>query len=84
MSKRVVGVVRVCGLILRMVLLACLGAWLAAAPVAWILRDGLKVGMVTTTGLPALFKFLGLCGIPALALASPALGLWFLDRRLTG
>jgi hypothetical protein len=77
-------VLRVCGLILRVVLLACLVAWVAAAPLAWILRDGLKAGVVETTGLKAALKFLGLWGIPALALAVAALGLWPLERWLTG
>ena len=84
MSRRLVGVVRVCGLILRVVLLACLVTWVAAAPLAWILRDGLGPGMVETTGRQAAFKFLGLWGIPALLLAVSALGLWLLERWLTG
>jgi hypothetical protein len=84
MSRRLAGVVRVCGLILQVVLLACLVAWVAAAPLAWILRDGLAVGMVETTGLQAAFTFLGLWGVPVLVLAVPALGLWLLDRWLAG
>jgi hypothetical protein len=42
MSRRLVGVVRGCGLILWVVLLAGLVVWVAAAPLAWILRDGLN------------------------------------------
>jgi hypothetical protein len=84
MSRRLVGVVRVCGLILRLVLLTGLMVWVAAAPLAWILRDGLGPGMVETTERQAAFKFVGLWGIPALVLAVAALGLWLLERCLTG
>ena len=84
MSRRLIGVVRVCGLILRVVLPACLAVWVAAAPLAWIVRDGRGPGMVETTGRQAAFKFLGLWGIPALVLAVAALGLWLLERWLSG
>ena len=84
MSRRLVGVVRVCGPILRVVLLSSLVVWVTAAPLAWILRDGLGPGMVETTGRQAAFRFLRLWSIPALVLAVAALGLWPLERWLSG
>jgi hypothetical protein len=53
-------------LIGKMLLIAALITWVAMAPLVWILRDGLAVGMIETTGTEAVFKFLVGWGVPAL------------------
>jgi hypothetical protein len=83
MAIRWSGVPRVCCLIGKVVLMAVLVTWVAAAPLVWILRDGLAPGMVETVGMQAAFKFLVGWGVPALVLAVPLLGLWLIERRLT-
>ncbi len=72
-----------CCQILRITLSAALATWVAAAPLVWILRDGLAVGMVETTGARAAYKFLVGWGVPALILAVPLYGLSVAQRRLT-
>jgi hypothetical protein len=73
---------RACCLIGEVVLAAALVTWVLAAPLVWILRDGLKPGMVESTGLRAAFKFLVGWGVPALLIALPLVGLFVLERRL--
>lgn len=68
--------------IIKVVLLALLVNWVAAAPLVWILRDGLAPGMVESVGMQAVWKFLVGWGVPALMLAAPLAGLAMLERRL--
>jgi hypothetical protein len=72
----------VCCQVLRITLSAALATWVAAAPLVWILRDGLAAGMVETTGAQAAYKFLVGWGVPALILAAPLYGLSVAQRRL--
>lgn len=69
--------------IIKVVLLALLVNWIAAAPLVWILRDGLAPGMVESVGMQAVGKFLGGWGVPALMLATPLVGLLMLERLLS-
>jgi hypothetical protein len=62
--------------------MAALVTWVAIAPLVWILRDGLAVGMVETTGIDAVLKFLVGWGVPALVLAIPLIGLFVVERRM--
>ena len=73
---------RVCGLILKMILFAALTTWAAAAPLVWIVRDGLGPDMVETSGAQAVFKFAVSWGLPALVLAVPLFGLMRIERWL--
>jgi len=81
MQLRSNGLVRLCRHVLIVLLLAALIAWLSAAPLAWILRDGLAPGMIETTGLKAVTKFVVGWGTPGLVLAIPLLALWIIERR---
>jgi hypothetical protein len=72
---------RVCCLIGKEVLLAVLVNWVAAAPLVWILRDGLGPDMIETTGMKAAFKFLVEWGVPALIITAPLVGLSWIERR---
>ncbi|HEY7156756.1 MAG TPA: hypothetical protein VH575_22495 [Gemmataceae bacterium] len=83
MAIRGRSVVRVCCLIGKIILMAVLVNWVAAAPLVWILRDGLAPGMVESVGTQAVFKFLVGWGVPALVLAVLMVGLSALERRLT-
>jgi hypothetical protein len=83
MAIRWSGVARGCCLIGKMVLMAVLVTWVTAAPLVWILRDGLRPGMVESAGTQVAFKFLVCWGVPALMLAVPLVGLWLIERRLT-
>lgn len=67
--------------VLIVILFSVLLTWIAAAPVVWIVRDGLGPGMVETSGLQSLLKFAGLWGIPFAVLAIPLAGLWLLEKR---
>jgi hypothetical protein len=82
MRKRLVGLARGCCLVLRVVLAAALVAWAAAAPLVWILRDGLGPDSVESTGAQAVVKFAAQWGVPALAVAAPIAILTLVDRRL--
>jgi hypothetical protein len=84
MSPKLADATRACCRLLRAVLLGCLGAWAAAAPLAWILRDGLGPGMAESSGARAALKFLVLWSVPALALAAPVAGLALVERGLAG
>jgi hypothetical protein len=63
------------------VLFAALLTWVAAAPLVWILRDGLGPDMVETDGLTSLLKFLVQWSVPAAVLAVPLVVLWVIERR---
>lgn len=73
-------VMRICCEILMTILVAGLIVWASAAPLVWILRDGLGPGMVESTGIDSVYRFLVLWGVPALVLGIPLLGL-HLARR---
>jgi len=62
-------------------LLAALIAWVSAAPLVWILRDGLGPDSVETGGLTSVLKFLVQWSIPAAVFAVPLVVLWLIDRR---
>lgn len=81
MTKRWAGVLRFGRMMLRQVLLGLLLAWAAAAPLVWILRDGLGPDSVETGWIEGAFKFLVAWGVPALALAVPLGLLTIIDRR---
>ena len=81
MPLQVTNVLRVCRHVLMIVLAAALVVWLAASPLAWIVRDGLGPGMVETTGASAVVKFVLGWSRPGLALAAPLLALWIIERR---
>lgn len=74
-------VLRVCSNTLTVVLLGALVTWVAAAPVVWIVRDGLGPDMVESDWPRSVFKFLGIWGLPAMVLVVPLIVLWFIDRR---
>ncbi len=76
-------VARACCLAGQVALAAALLTWVAAAPLVWILRDGLGPGMVESAGARAALKFLVGWGAPALALAVPLAGLTVIQRRLS-
>jgi hypothetical protein len=65
-------------------LLAALVAWAAAAPLIWILRDGLGPDAADTTGLRAVSKFAVAWGLPALVSAASVVGLSLIHRRFRG
>jgi hypothetical protein len=73
---------RVCCLAGQVALAAALLTWAAAAPLVWVLRDGLAPGMVESAGARAVLKFSVGWGAPALALALPLAGLSVVQRRL--
>jgi len=81
MAQQVTNVLRVCRQGLMILLAAALVVWLAASPLAWILRDGLGPGMVQTTGMSAVVKFVLGWSVPGLVLAVPLLALWIIERR---
>lgn len=62
--------------VLKAVLVGGLVCWVAAAPLVWILRDGLGPDMVESSGFRSAYKFLLGWGVPALALALPLAVLW--------
>jgi hypothetical protein len=68
------------------VLIVCLqGAliiWVMAAPIIWLVRDGLGPDSHETSWGPAIVKFSVQWGVPALALALPLFGLSRLARKL--
>ncbi|WP_020475537.1 hypothetical protein [Zavarzinella formosa] len=67
---------------LRMGLLAALMAWAAAAPLVWIVRDGLGPDAVDSAGIQSVSKFAVMWGLPALTLAVAVAGLTLVQRRL--
>ena len=75
------GVLRICREILKVILIGALATWTAAAPVVWIVRDGLGPDMVESGWPRSVFKFLGIWGAPAIVLAVPLIVLWMVDRR---
>ena len=77
------GTARICCLILRVLLTVAFATWAAAAPLVWILRDGLAPGMVETAGAQAVYKFLLGWGVPALVLVAALYGTSAAERRLT-
>ncbi len=74
-------VVRTCCLIGRILLLAALVNWVAAAPLVWILRDGLGPGMIESAGTNAVLRVLVLWGVPASIITAPLFGLSWIERR---
>jgi hypothetical protein len=66
---------------MKVLLLGALVAWASAAPVVWIVRDGLGPGMVESEWPRSVFKFLVIWGVPAIVLVVPLIVLWILDRR---
>jgi hypothetical protein len=83
MATRLKGAARDCCLAGRMILTGALVAWAAAAPLVWILRDGLGPDAVDSDGVRAAFKLLVGWGVPALALAVPLAVLSVAEHRLT-
>ena len=77
---RQAGLMKMCRQILKGILLGALASWVAAAPLVWILRDGLGPDQVDSEFPWAVVKFLGGWGIPAVILAAPLLALWLVDR----
>ncbi len=75
------GVLRACRGIVKVLLLGALLAWLAAAPIVWIVRDGLGPGMVESEWPRSVFRFLVMWGVPAIVLVAPLIVLWIVDRR---
>lgn len=73
---------RFCLQLLIALLQAGLLVWAACAPLVWILRDGLGPDSRESGWGLSLLKFAVQWGAPALALAVPLYGLWFVDRRL--
>src|SRR5262245_65904415 len=71
MTTRLGRVARVCCIALKVVLSAALAAWVTAAPLVWVFRDGLGPDMVETAGVRAVLKFLVGWGVPAVPLAAP-------------
>jgi hypothetical protein len=78
---RLYAVARGCCLLGKVVLLAVLVNWIAAAPLVWILRDGLGPGMIESVGIQAVLKFLIGWGIPALLITLSVFGLSWIERR---
>ncbi len=81
MTMRRADVMRAARLVLRQILLGLLLAWAAAAPLVWIVRDGLGPDSVETGWVEGAFKFLATWGGPALVLATPLALLALVDRR---
>jgi hypothetical protein len=73
---------RACVAGLRLGLIAALLAWVAAAPLLWILRDGLGPDAVDSAGGRAVGRFAGVWGLPALALTASAAGLAVVQSRM--
>lgn len=78
MSQRML---RLCREIVQALFSAALVVWICAAPLVWILQDGLGPDMVESGWVQAIFKFLVGWGIPALLLAAPLIAMAILDRR---
>ena len=79
--KRFTGVLRMCRHVSMVILPGALVAWCAAAPLVWILRDGLGPEMVESSGAMSAYKFLVGWGVPAVVLTVPLLALWLVERR---
>ena len=76
------GVLRFICQLLMAILLGTLVAWASAAPIVWIVRDGLGPDGVDSGWAWSVVKFLVLWGVPALILAVPWFALSRLERRL--
>ena len=76
-------VTRCCVQVLIVFLQACLLVWIAFAPLAWILRDGLGPDSHESGWGLSILKFAVGWGGPALMLTMPLYGLRLIDRRLT-
>jgi hypothetical protein len=74
-------VTRRCLQVLTVLFQAALLNWACCAPIVWIVRDGLGPDSQESGWGPGLVKFLVICGIPALLLTAPLLGLSFIQRR---
>lgn len=75
-------VTKACVAGLRIGLLAAIVAWTAAAPLLWILRDGLGPDASDTGGLQAVGRFAVVWGLPALVLGVSAFGLTLAQRKM--
>ena len=78
---RLATVTSVCRQVLITILKARVCLWVFAAPIVWILRDGLGPGMTETSGVWSVVKFLVQWGVPALMLGVPMLILSIFERR---
>jgi hypothetical protein len=67
--------------LIKILFSAILFTWLMMSPLVWILRDGLGPDMVATTGTHAATKFAVQWGTPALVLAVPLIGVFWIERR---
>ena len=83
MTKRLGWVARVCCIVVKVVLSAALAAWVAAAPLVWVVRDGLGPDMVESVGMRAVLKLLVGWGVPAAALAATLAVAHVTERWLT-
>jgi hypothetical protein len=81
-AKYIRVVARVCCLVGWTLSGAALINWVAMAPIAWIVRDGLGPDTAQTTGLRAVLKFSVGWGVPALVLTALLAGLFVAERRL--
>ncbi len=82
MKTRLLGFVRVFCLLAKTLLGAALVLWLAMAPLVWILRDGLAVGMIETSGVQGALKFLVGWGVPTLILVALLVATVLFERLL--
>ncbi len=82
MRVRLSVVMRVGCQILIAILQGALFAWVGAAPLVWILRDGLGPDAVDSGWGLSIVKFLVMWALPGLALAVPLFGLSRVERRL--
>lgn len=72
---------RLCRELTQVLFSAALVVWICAAPLVWILQDGLGPDMVESGWVTAIFKFLVAWGIPALILAMPLVAMAMLEKR---
>ena len=75
--------IRLCLSFVRTILATGLAFWVLAAPLMWILRDGLGPKSVDSTGISAVTKFLGAWGIPSVVLVVLVVGLSVISRRIS-
>jgi hypothetical protein len=73
--------IRLCLSFVRTILAVGLASWLLAAPLIWILRDGLGPKSVDSTGISAVTRFLAVWGFPTLVLVVLLVGLSGISRR---
>jgi hypothetical protein len=76
------GVLRLFLQLLTILLQAALLVWAGAAPLVWIVRDGLGPDSVESGWGMSVVKFVVMWGLPALFLVVPLFVLSRVDRRL--